>query len=79
MPGALRHRTAPQASRRQPGCGRNRLPPGRPRRGRNPMTQYRSNNRAYVIPSLKEDTASGRVKEIILFSPNIFHKVKNVW
>jgi len=43
------------------------------------MGQYRSNNRAYVIPSLKEDTASGRVEEIILFSPNIFHKVKNVW
>jgi len=42
------------------------------------MGQYLSNNRAYVIPSLKEDTASGRVEEIILFSQNIFHKVKNV-
>jgi len=42
------------------------------------MTQYLSNNRAYVIPYLEEDTASGRVEEIILFSQNIFHFVKNV-
>jgi len=43
------------------------------------MGQYLSNNRAYLVPDLEADTASGRVEEIILFSPNIFHFVKNVW
>jgi len=38
MRGALRHWTAPQESRLQPVCGRNRLKPGLPRRGRRPMT-----------------------------------------
>ncbi len=38
MLGALRHRTAPQESRLQPVCGRNRLKPGLPLRGRSPMT-----------------------------------------
>jgi len=42
------------------------------------MGQYRSNNRAYVMPYLEEDTASGRVEEIILFSQKNFHFVKNV-
>jgi hypothetical protein len=41
------------------------------------MTQYLSNNRACVIPYLKEDTTSGRLEEIILFSQKIFHFVKN--
>jgi hypothetical protein len=36
------------------------------------MTQYLSNNRAYVVPYLEEDAASGRVEETILFSQKIF-------
>ncbi len=31
------------------------------------MGQYLSNNRAYLVPDLEEDTASGRVEETILF------------
>jgi len=38
MRGALRHRTAPQASRRQPVPAIHRLTPGLPLRGRRPMT-----------------------------------------
>jgi len=37
MPGALRHRTAPPASRRQP-VPATRLKPGLPLRGHSPMT-----------------------------------------
>ncbi len=33
---------------------------------------YLSNNRAYVIPYMEEDTASGRVEETILISQTIF-------
>jgi len=77
MLGALIHRTAPPESRLQPVAATHRLKPGLPLRGRRPMTQYRSNNRAYLVPDLEEDTASGRVEETILFSQKMLHMVQH--
>jgi len=41
------------------------------------MGQYRSNNRAYLVPDLEADTASGRVEETILFSQKMLHMVQH--